>query len=265
MTAGTQGPLSKVHLLPRDTTSLAHGLPAARPGTLFVRGANGGLSVSPDAGFEVVFGRAELDVHVCVGRDDPHVSRRHGRISHEGSGWVLHNLGRLAIRFPGSRLVLGGHWAELPVAYSPLFIIGPKREHLLEVRVAASAPAGPPGELCQVETPDPEAWDLSPVERLVLVSLAQRYLRQEPWPQPVTWAQVADDLGRLRPGEQWTPKRAAHIVTETRKRLSASVAGLLEEEIPPPLGNALNHNLITELLVTATLVPEDLLLLDGPG
>jgi hypothetical protein len=38
----------------------------------------------------------------------------------------------------------------------------------------------------------------------------------------------------------------------------------VEEDIPPPVGNALNHNLITELLVTATIVKADLALLE-PG
>jgi hypothetical protein len=212
-----------------------------------------------------VFGRCEPDVHVCVGGGDPHVSRRHGYFTREDSRWILHNTGRLAIRFPGSRLVLGGHRAELPAAYTPLFIVAPRQEHLLEVRIATGTPPGP-GERYETDTLDSGGWDLSPAERLVLVCLSRRYLSQEPRPQPLTWAQVADELGRLRPREQWTAKRAAHIVTEVRKRLSARVHGLLEEEVPPPLGNALNHNLIVELLVTATLVEADLALLDGgPG
>lgn len=250
----------KVDILPKGFGSLAHGLPAAPAGTLFAMGVNGGMRVAPDAGFDLVFGRSELDVHVCVGGNDPHVSRRHGRIAYDGSRWVLHNLGKLAIRFPGSRLVLGGQSAELPPAYTPLFIVAPRREHLLEVRIATGAPPLAPSR--------PEAstanatWDLEPVERLVLVCLSQRYLRQEPSPQPLTWAQVADELGRLRPSEQWTRKRAAHIVSEVRIRLSGRVRGLREEEIPPPLGNALNHNLITELLVTGTIAPADLRLLD---
>jgi hypothetical protein len=36
----------------------------------------------------------------------------------------------------------------------------------------------------------------------------------------------------------------------------------MEEEIPPPVGNTLNHNLITELLITTTIVKPDLCLLD---
>jgi hypothetical protein len=43
------------------------------------------------------------------------------------------------------------------------------------------------------------------------------------------------------------------------------VSGLLEEEIPPPVGNALNHNLIRELLVTTTIRRSDLAVLDEPG
>jgi hypothetical protein len=262
MTLAMPGPTSRVTILPKDVGSLAHGLPPAQPGTLFVLGANGGMSVSPDARFDLVFGRCEPDVHVCVGVNDPHVSRRHGHIMREGSRWVLHNRGRLAIRFPGSRLILGGHRMELPVAYTPLFIVAPEQEHLLEVRIAAKTPPPRAGERYEVETRDPVGWDLSPREHLVLVCLSQRYLRQEPQPQPLTWAQVAAELKHLRPDERWTWRRAAHIVADVRKRLSARVPGLREEEIQPPLGNLLNHNLITSLLVSATLVEADLRLLE---
>jgi hypothetical protein len=105
-------------------------------------------------------------------------------------------------------------------------------------------------------------WKLSPVETLVLVCLSQRYLRHEPHPQPLTWAQVAAELSELRPTERWNWRRAARIVENVRKRLSPKVPGLMEEEIPPPVGNTLNHNLITELLITTTIVKPDLCLLD---
>jgi hypothetical protein len=254
----------KVSLLPKDFGSLNRGLPPAGPGTLFVMGSAGGIRVAPDAHFEIVFGRNAPDVHVCVGTNDPHVSRRHGTISRPHRTWVLTNLGRLPIRFPGSTLVLSGDRMELPPAYTPLFVVGPTHEHLLEVRIAAG-PAAPGScdDAHTAETQSRPVWPLSPAERLVLVCLSQRYLRQEPAPQPLTWAQVAHDLARLRPHEQWTVKRAAHIVTNVRKRLSATVAGLLEEEIPPPVGNALNQNLILELLVTTTITTSDLHLLDG--
>ncbi|WP_433337659.1 hypothetical protein [Spirillospora sp. CA-294931] len=262
MTLNMPGRLSKVDILPKSVGSLAHGLPPARANTLFVLGANGGMSVAPDIRFDLVFGRCEPEVHVCVGADDPHVSRRHGYITREDSRWVLHNVGKLAIRFPGSRLVLGGDRAELPVAYTPLFIVAPKREHLLEVRIAAGATAGGTAQH-EVTTRNPDGWQLSDDEHLVLVCLSRRYLRQEPQPQPLTWAQVGQELAHLRPGEGWTAKRAAHIVTKVRERLAREhVAGLREEEIPPPLGNTLNHNLITELLVSATIVKDDLELLE---
>jgi hypothetical protein len=253
--------MNKVDFLPKETGSLAHGVAPAPPGTLFVMGLNGGIRVAPDAGFVVVFGRREPDVHVCVGASDTHVSRRQGHISREDGRWLLHNTGRVPIRFPDSRLVLGGHHAELPTAYTPLFVVSPKQEHLLEVRIAGAAAVSARTERYETETSDAGTWELSPVERLVLVCLSQRYLRQDPHPQPLTWAQLADDLGRLRPGERWTAKRAAHIVTEVRKRLSSKVYGLVEDEVPPPIGNALNHNLISELLVTATLTESDLALL----
>jgi hypothetical protein len=40
------------------------------------------------------------------------------------------------------------------------------------------------------------------------------------------------------------------------------VAGLTRDEVGEPVGNALNHNLITELLLTTTLVPPDLAEID---
>ncbi|MQA94390.1 MAG: hypothetical protein GEV11_06935 [Streptosporangiales bacterium] len=254
---------SKVGLLPGDFGSLAHGrLPPAEPGTLFVMGVGGGMRVAPDAGFELVFGRCEPDVHVCVGVHDPHVSRRHGTITREGDRWVLGNAGKLPIRFPGGRLVLGGHRAELPAGYTPLFVVAPGEEHLLEVRIATRRMTPRAQIRHEVETSSSTGWELTPDEHLVLVCLSQRYLRQEPQPQPLTWAQAAAELSRLRPKERWTAKKAAHIVTDVRKRLSTRVPGLREEEIAPPIGNTLNHNLITELLVTATIVQADLRLLD---
>ncbi|GAA3534975.1 hypothetical protein GCM10022419_013110 [Nonomuraea rosea] len=260
----TRRPPSKVHILPKDSENPSGELAPPVPGTLYVHGTNGGIRVAPDAGFDVVFGRCEPDVHVCVGPDDPYVSRQHGYVTYEGAHWVLYNLGRLPLRLPGGRLILTGHGAALPVGHTPLFIVAPEQEHLLEVRVVMTPPVPGSEERQEADTRNPDGWPLSPVERLVLVCLSRRYLRPEPWPQPLTWAQVADELGRLRPAERWSAKRAAHIVTQTRRRLSAKVPGLLEEEIPPPLGNTLNHNLITALLSSASIGPADLRLLDEP-
>ncbi|MFE6776777.1 FHA domain-containing protein [Streptomyces sp. NPDC057702] len=252
---------SKVSVLPSDIGSLSRTAPVARPGTLFVLGADGGMSVAPDANFPLMFGRNKPDVHICVGAADPRVSRRQGLITRESSRWVLRNTGNLPIRLPGARLILGGNRAELSAGYTPLFIVSARQEHLLEVRVTAAAHR--PGNPCapsEATTYDGDVRELGRDERLVLACLAQRYLRADPYPQPLTWGQVAFELGELRPGERWTAKRAAHIVSLVRRRMSREygVAGLLEEEIPPPVGNALNHNLITYLLETTTLTRTDL-------
>lgn len=254
---------SKVNILPKGTGSLARGLPPVQPGTLFVMGVNGGMSVTPDAEFTVIFGRQDPEVHVCVGPDDPHVSRQHGHISFQGERWVLDNTGRVPIRFPGSRLLLSGHQAELPVAYTPLFIVSPEREHLLEVRIASARATPAVAEHHDQTTMLGKPWPVSETEHLVLVCLAQRYLRQEPQPQPLTWKHVSAAMQELRPAEQWGEKKLGHIVAKVRTRLSATVPGLLESEVPPPVGNALNHNLIVELLRTTTIVPSDLRLIGG--
>ncbi|MET9557425.1 hypothetical protein [Streptomyces sp. NPDC006645] len=261
--------MSKVSLLPADMGSLSRTVPSALPGTLFVLGSNGGMRVTADAEFPVLFGRNEPDVHVCVGAGDSRVSRRQGLIVREPSRWMVRNTGKLPIRLPGSRLVLGGDDAELSAGYTPLFVVSPRQEHLLEVRIAASAPtpgAGNAREAHEAATYDQGVRTLSPTEKLVLVCLARRYLSNEPQPQPLAWTQVAFELSRLRPDERWGPKRAAHIVALVRRRLSEkdNVPGLMEREIPPPVGNALNHNLIMDLLVTTTIVRTDLHLL-GDG
>lgn len=252
----------KVGLLPKEVGSLNRWVPVAPPETLMVLGSNGGMHVAPDADFPVIFGRNEPQVHVCVGAGDPHVSRRHGAIVREGRRWVLTNTGRLPIRLPDARLVLDGDWAELPLGYTPLFIVGPKEEHLLEVRIATPpTPPPDPATTHSASTVGQEAWELSPRERLVLACLAQRYLRGEPQPQPLSWAQVAEELNELHPTQRWTWRKAAHVVAKVRKRLSPHTLGLLEHEVPPPVGNALNHNLISQLLLNTTLTREDLRLL----
>ncbi len=81
--------------------------------------------------------------------------------------------------------------------------------------------------------------------------------------QPLSWSNVEVELRRLRPGEGWTAKRAEHIVAAVRARLvKRDVAGLTRDEVGEPVGNALNSNLILELLLSTTLVPPDLRLLD---
>lgn len=258
-------PTSGARLLPAGTGSLARGLPPAEPGTLFVLSSHGGISVPPQVRMDVVFGRAEPDVHVCVGPHDRHVSRRHGVLRTDGVRWLVRNEGKVPIRLPGAQLLLGGQYEVLPAAYTPLFIPTPVSEHLLEVRIAG-AREGQPAVQYEATTDAPMTWRLSEPERLVLTVLGQRYLRHEMNPQPLSWSVVAEELSELRPAERWTEKRVAHIVADVRERLSRTgVKALRRDEVGEPVGNTLNHNLLTELLVSTTLVPPDLALLDASG
>ncbi|MGH3768946.1 MAG: FHA domain-containing protein [Pseudonocardiaceae bacterium] len=257
-------PAGGVQLLPAGTGSLARGLPPVPAGTLFALGDRGGICVAPTARFTVIFGRNQPEVHVCVGAGDPGVSRQHGLLCHDGRRWALHNTGRLPIRLPGSQLLLSGHQEPLPAAYTPLFIRSRcGREHLLEVRVAGPAPTGVSSMLFDDTTCVSPMWELSDRERLVLVALGQRYLRHEAYPQPLAWRNVAAELEEVQPEAGWTFKRAEHVVAAVRARLvTRGVAGLTREEVGEPVGNVLNHNLILELLLSTTLVPPDLRLLD---
>lgn len=254
-----------VRLLPPGTGSLVRGLPPAPVGTLFVLGERGGIAVAPTARFSVIFGRNEPEVHVCVGAGDPGVSRQHGLLRHDGQRWVVRNTGHLPIRLPGSHLLLSGHEEPVAVAYTPLFIrSGRDREHLVEVRVAGPAVAEPPRVGEDDTTRQAVVWELSRREHLVAVVLGQRYLRHEAFPQPLSWNQVAEQLSRLRPDERWSAKRAEHVMTAVRQRLAGhGVPGLTRAEVGEPIGNTLNHNLVRELLLSTTLVPPDLRLLEG--
>jgi hypothetical protein len=70
-------------------------------------------------------------------------------------------------------------------------------------------------------------------------------------------------LAELQPSEGWTAKRVEHLVSNVRTRLSRDgVPGLTREEVGEPVGNALNDNLFRVLLLTTTLVPADLDVLD---
>jgi hypothetical protein len=252
-----------VQLLPTGTGSLARGLPPAPQGTLFALGEHGGISVSPLARFTVIFGRNQPEVHVCVGENDRRVSRQQGQLYSDGKRWTVRNLGTVPIRFPGTQLLLSGQEEQLPVAYTPLFIrTEPGREHLLEVRIAGT-PATPSTASHDLRTEAPQTWELSERERLVLVVLGQRYLRHEAHPAPLSWGQVAEQLGELQSGVGWTAKRAEHIVSAVRARLARrDICGLTRDEVGEPVGNTLNHNLLFELLLSTTLVPPDLRLVD---
>jgi hypothetical protein len=254
----------KVRLLPSSTVSLAGGIPPSPMGTIFVLASGGGITATPRRDFTLLFGRNEQDVHVCIGADDPRISRCHGRLVCDGSRWWIRNEGGLPIRLPGASLLLTGHETALRAGYTPLFIrSSPRREHLLEVSIAGPALREPAAQPHDETCPYP-AWPLGRAERMVLTALAQRYLRHEPYPQPQSWKEVAQELNAVRGEGTWTPHRAANVVGEVRARLAAAgVNGLTREEVGEPIGNSLNHHLIQELVQSTSLTPEDLDLLDG--
>lgn len=256
--------------LPAGTHSLARHVPPGVPaGTLCVLGPRGGVQAGPGSGRVVRFGRNADEVDVVVGRDDPGVSRVHGTIAHDRRRWRLTNTGALPIRFPGSELLLSEQDEPLSTGYTPLFL-GPGERgqpHVVEVLVTSRAsPVGGAGAVtADGTTVLPPGWALTDVEKLVLVSLAQRYLRHAPRPAPQSWKAVVDELREVAPDVDWAPRMVQNRVLAVRTRLSrAGVEGLHSDEVEPPLGNALNHNLIMALLAEAVLVPPDLRLLDGP-
>jgi hypothetical protein len=263
----------RAQILPPSTASLSEAVraaPPAPPGTIFALGADGGYVVPPRK-FTLYFGRAVEDVHVPIGHRDRRVSRVHGKLICDGDSrqWWLRNEGRLPIRLPDA-LLLSGHELPMRSGYTPL-LIGTLRdqEHLLQIHIVKGPGVPDPATGPHEETQPPDdIVDLSKRERLVLTALAQRYLRQEPYPQPVTWKQVADDLNLVSSGEVWTRKKAEYVAGAVRERLASGedpVPGLLRDEgIGEPVGNTLNHNLIQALLKSATLLPADLHALGDP-
>jgi len=252
--------------LPPSTPSLARGVPPAPPGTLFVLSEQGGYAMPPRR-FALLFGRGseDDDVHVPVGTDDPYISRCHGRLICDGERWWLRNTGRLPIRLPAEALLLSGQEMLLTPGYLPLLIGRGRRSHLVELRVVGRGPVdtrGAPG----ASTKDPGSYPLSDTERVLLTSLAQRYLRGEPHAAPASWKQVVDDLTALglprANGSPWNERAVANAVARVRARIPGLPA---VEELGVPLGNAVNETLIQALLGTATLTPTDLDRLDGPG
>lgn len=229
-----------------------------------MQGPNNGVVAAPVSGNQVRFGRNKDEVNVTVGSNDPQVSRRHGRITYDGREWWLHNDGVLTVHLPRSRLLLAGQETPLPSGYTPLFIRGvdPRTEHLVEVRVVGRDPVETGEADPAAETVHRQVWTLSDRERLVLTALAQRYLRQEAHPQPMSWREVASELNELAGREEWNPHLAANVAGQVRARLSAAgVPGLTRDEVGEPTGNIINHNLIVELLESTALVPPDLRLL----
>ncbi|QFZ19737.1 FHA domain-containing protein [Saccharothrix syringae] len=247
-----------------DTESLARDVPFTAPGAVVALALSGRISVNPVEGRSVRFGRNRPDVDLCVGETDPRVSRLHGLLTRRAGRWWVTNTGRLPIRLPRTRWLFRD---EDPVplgdGYTPLFIRGSHdREHLLELYVAGEDGGRPTTRHSSVTQP-PRRWRLTPDEHLLLVVLGQRYLLHEANPQPVSRQHAAEILHELQPDAGWGVKRVEHMVADVRARLSAAgVHGLLREEVGEPVGNALNDNLLRELVLSTTLVPPDLALLD---
>jgi hypothetical protein len=250
--------------LPRTHDSLAFGIPRSAPGAIYALAIGGGITVGPSEGRTVVFGRNKPEVHVCIGEDDRRVSRQHGLLTHQHGQWWVSNTGKLPIRLPGSQWLFAAE-ESLPLAegYTPLFVPGTRgREHLLELFVAGSDGQRPLTRHDALTDP-PKTWRLLPDERLALVLLGQRYLLHESDPQPLTRQQVAEQLMELRPDAGWTHRKVEHLLKDVRERLSREgVRGLTREEVGEPVGNKLNDNLVRELVLSTTLVPPDLRLLD---
>jgi hypothetical protein len=251
--------------LPGTHDSLAYGVPRSMPGSLYALAIGGGVTMGPSEGRTVVFGRNKPDVHVCIGEDDRRVSRQHGLLTHREGRWWVSNTGRLPIRLPGSQWLFAME-ESLPLGegYTPLFVPGSRgREHLLELFVAGDDGKRPQTRHDAMTDP-PKTWRLLPDERLALVLLGQRYLMHESDPQPQTRQQVAEQLVELAPDAGWTHRKVEHLFAGVRDRLSrAGVAGLTREEVGEPVGNKLNDNLIRALVLSTTLVPPDLRLLDA--
>ena len=250
-------------VLPAGTRSLVDKVPPAPPGTIFVLAADGGYAVPPGT-HPLLFGRDSDQVHVAVGVDDPCVSRKHGAFTCVGREWWVRNTGSLPIELPGS-ILLTGHERRIDAGFTPLMLRSSKRRsHLLEVRVTGG---GRLDAACGVgaTTKQPEdKYELTLQQRMVLTALAQRYLVQDRYPQPLTWKQVATCLNHVpASGKAWTARSVEAKVGDVRQRLSREkgVPGLTREEVGEPVGNMLNHNLIMELLRTTTLAVQDLLLL----
>ncbi|PXX57635.1 hypothetical protein DFR70_11763 [Nocardia tenerifensis] len=245
---------------PTTRDRIAGGVRAPIAGTISVLALGGGVSFGPREGREIVFGRNRPLVHVCVGENDLRVSRRQGTLVCADDRWWLSNLGTRPIRIAESHLLFRDEDPlPLDVGYTPLVIRGSdRREHLLEVFVTdceRGAPGPRHGHCTAAET----THELSDTERLALIVLGQRYLRHEPRPQPWTWEATARLLDDIQPGAGWKRRRVEELVTAVRMRLSANgVSGLTAGEVPQPIGNMLNHNLIQELMCSGTLVPRDL-------
>lgn len=258
--------MKSTHLNFRVQRSLAAGPATTLPGALSALTLAGGITVAPQPGLLVRFGRNRPQVEVCVGEDDLRISRVHGKVTHQDDRWWLSNTGQSPIRL-SSAIILHRESEPIPLStgYTALFLRGSRdREHILELHVT-----GADGEIQLArpghETVPPKRWRLTTEERQVLTVVGQRFLLYDPQPQPLSRQQAAAELAALQPRANWTIKRVEHIVSAVRRRLSdGGVYGLQRDEVSEPIGFALTVNLMRELVMSTTLVPLDLEWLDNP-
>lgn len=248
-------------------TDFAFGMSSPAPRTIYALALSSEISAAPKGGRTIRFGRDRPNVDVCVGEDDIRVSREHGTVAFRDSRWWISNSGKGPIRLGSMGYLFPGD-EPLPLAdgYTPVFVVGAarrqslreRREHLIEIYVG-KRPAARHAE----STPGTYPWPLASDDRLTLIALGQRYLYHDFHPHPLAYKEAAEQLAELDPEAGWTEARVRRRVENVRSKLSAAgVPGLTEGEVGPPVGNALNENLIKELILSATLGPRDLALLD---
>jgi FHA domain len=239
-----------------------------RPGTLVVLEPGGGPTVGPQEGRVLVFGRNRPDVHICVGPDDPGVSRRHGTLEFTAGRWWVRTLGSRPVRVGGTHVLRRGD-EPVPLAEgrTSLLVEGadPRDLHLVRVRVVGVADRPP--QAVQSGTVPVPCFKLDATERLVMTVLAQRQLFAQrnghgPDPQPLTSREAAVELAALAPAAGWTQKKVEHLVKKVRDRLTGQgVDGLVPEPGRTGFDSAYRRNLIEVLLVSGTLGAADLRLL----
>ena len=233
-----------------------------RPGTLRVLEPEGGLIVSPAEGMVLWFGRNRPEVHICVGPDDPGVSRRHGTLEYRAGCWWVRTLGRRPVRLGRTQeLWCGDEPVALADGRTSLQVQGANSNEVHVVRVEVVGLAEPPRREYCGGTAEVHCYRLDPAERLVLTVLAQRVLLRCPGATLLTSREAVAELETHEPGV-WTPKKVEHLVKGVRERLAAQgVDGLVPEPGSTGYDSAYRRNLVDELVRSGTLGPPDLRLL----
>lgn len=197
------------------------------------------MMLGPGAGREVLFGRNRPEVHVCLGEDDPQVSRHQGTLTHRDGHWWVSNTGRLPIRCPAGRLLFRDEEPlPLDTGYTPVRrrFAGPRApsgglRHRRRGRPPATTarrrhPATPgldpdrrraarPGPALPAARTPPPAPDLAPDGRPTrrrtpgrgLDRQTRRAPRQRRTPAPVPRRRTRPDPGRGRRTGRQRPQR----------------------------------------------------------